>query len=144
MPSNNGSNGDDPDENPIKEPAMNRDPTNQDPAQAQPLYRVTSDFIDKRVGPPPSPRRSSRDVVAGAGPPTAATPCSPRTTSQQEQLYYGNVFVQAGHGGQIVLNDPALVEWSVDAIALVRRQLFRAANGNIPLPFAEHLSLIHI
>jgi len=46
------------------------------------------------------------------------------------------VFVGKKHGGKIYVDDPSfLSEWSVEAIALVRRHLFRAGNGKIPIPF---------
>jgi hypothetical protein len=55
-------------------------------------------------------------------------------------LYYGHasVFVRKTHGGTILLDDPALVAWSVDAIRVVRTQLYRAGTGLIPLPCAEN------
>jgi len=37
-----------------------------------------------------------------------------------------------------MIDDPALAEWSVDAMSLVRRHLFRAANGLIVLPYSEN------
>jgi len=54
--------------------------------------------------------------------------------------YYGNadVVVDAKHGGKIKTNETALAEWSVDAIKLVRGQLFRAGHGDFPLPYADN------
>jgi hypothetical protein len=47
-----------------------------------------------------------------------------------------NVLVRKKHGGGIFVDDPAfLADWSVDGILLVRNQLFRAANGLVPLPY---------
>lgn len=37
-----------------------------------------------------------------------------------------------------MIDDPALAEWSIDAMSLVRRQLFRAANGQVLLPYSEN------
>jgi len=46
------------------------------------------------------------------------------------------VLVGKRHGEGIFVDDPNfLAEWSIDAIALVRRHLFRAGNGKIPIPF---------
>ena len=55
-------------------------------------------------------------------------------------LYYGHasVFVRKTDGGTILLDDPALVAWSVDAIRVVRHQLYRAGTGLIPLPCTEN------
>jgi len=50
--------------------------------------------------------------------------------SSQAQVYAGKK-----HGEGIFVDDPAfLAEWSVEAIALVRRLLFRAGNGRVPIP----------
>jgi hypothetical protein len=50
--------------------------------------------------------------------------------------YYGHasVLVRKTDGGTILLDDPALVAWSVDAIRVVRGQLYRAGTGLVPLP----------
>lgn len=46
------------------------------------------------------------------------------------------VLVGKRHGEGIFVDDPNfLAEWSIEAIALVRRHLFRAGNGKIPIPF---------
>ena len=46
------------------------------------------------------------------------------------------VLVGKRHGEGIFVDDPGfLAEWSVEAIALVRRHLFRAGNGKILIPF---------
>jgi hypothetical protein len=51
-------------------------------------------------------------------------------------LYYGHasVFVRNTDGGTIQTDNPALVAWSVDAMRLIRDQLYRAGNGRIELP----------
>ena len=50
-----------------------------------------------------------------------------------------DVIVRNLDGGGTFVDDPSfLAKWSVDAIALVRRQLFRASNGTVPLPFASN------
>ena len=50
--------------------------------------------------------------------------------SSQAQVYAGKK-----HGEGIFVDDPGfLAEWSVEAIALVRRLLFRAGNGKVPIP----------
>jgi hypothetical protein len=58
-----------------------------------------------------------------------------RTTSQ------AHVFVGKKHGGGIYVDDPAfLAEWSVDAIKLIRKQLRRAGNGRVLVPFENNWS----
>jgi len=56
------------------------------------------------------------------------------------QLYYGhsNVNVRKTIGGSVVVDDAALAAWSVDAIWVVRDQLYRASIGLVELPFAEN------
>ena len=60
--------------------------------------------------------------------------------SDTKAWYYGHsqVFVKNQDGGKIESDDPALAAWSVDAMRLVRKQLYRASNGMVPLPFVEH------
>jgi hypothetical protein len=58
--------------------------------------------------------------------------------SRHNSLYYANVFVKNMHDGRIVTDDPALAEWSVDAMVIIRRQLYRAANGMAILPYSEN------
>jgi len=50
-----------------------------------------------------------------------------------------NIFVRRRHGGGLFVDDPAfLAEWSVEAIALVRRLLTRAANGMVTIPYESN------
>jgi hypothetical protein len=50
-----------------------------------------------------------------------------------------NFQVEKTDGGGIFVDDPQfLAEWSVQAIALVRKHLVRSANGSISLPFEEN------
>lgn len=55
-------------------------------------------------------------------------------------LYYGHssVFVKNIRGGRIFTNDPAIASWSVDAIRVIRDQLYRAGSGELILPLYEH------
>ena len=58
-----------------------------------------------------------------------------RTTSQ------AHVFVGKKHGDGIYVDDPAfLAEWSVDAMKLIRKQLRRAGNGRVAIPFDNNWS----
>ena len=57
---------------------------------------------------------------------------------KQGSLYYTNLTVRKRKGGRIHTDNPALAEWSVDAMALIRSQLSRAASGKIALPCAEN------
>jgi hypothetical protein len=46
-----------------------------------------------------------------------------------------HVYVGKKHGDGIFVDDPAfLAEWSVDAMKLIRRHLWRAGNGGVPIP----------
>jgi len=50
-----------------------------------------------------------------------------------------NVFVHNARGGRVLNDDAALAAWSVDAIRVVRDQLYRARNvSNQPLPFVQN------
>jgi hypothetical protein len=65
-------------------------------------------------------------------PPVKASP--PRRESSA-----ANVHVQRSKGGGIFIDDPAfLTEWSVEAIALVRRLLKAASGDRIPLPHEDN------
>ncbi len=54
--------------------------------------------------------------------------------------YYAksHLFVSNVRGGKIITNDPALASWSIDAIRVVRDQLYSAGNTSKPLPFYEN------
>ena len=67
-------------------------------------------------------------------------PGSQASRQQLNQLYYTNLFVKKKDGGDIVRDDNALADWSVDAIALIRSQLYRAANGQLILPYSQNWS----
>jgi hypothetical protein len=57
---------------------------------------------------------------------------------RQGSLYYTNLHVRKKDGGQIYKDETALAEWSIDAMALIRSQLYRASNGRIQLPCTEN------
>ena len=60
-------------------------------------------------------------------------------SAQGKHIDAADVFVMKRDGGGTFVDDPAfLARWSVDAIALVRQQLFRAANGSFPLPYSTN------
>lgn len=60
-------------------------------------------------------------------------------------LYYTNLHVRKRNGGGHIQKDgPALAEWSIDALALVRSQLIRAANGKLSLPCSENWPFEHV
>lgn len=73
-------------------------------------------------------RRESLEVVTEEG------------VDNNAHQYYGNadVVVDAKAGGKIKTDEAALTEWSIDAIRLVRGQLFRAGHGDIPLPYIDN------
>lgn len=90
--------------------------------------------------PPPSPmcRRFSSDIpVEYEPPPPHETSGSLEHTSAARLM--ANVLVQNQDGGGIFVEDPSnLAEWSVQAIELVRRNLYRAANGKMNMPYLEN------
>ena len=61
----------------------------------------------------------------------------------QGSLYYANLHVRKRNGGYIQKDDQALAEWSIDALALIRSQLIRAANGKVSMPFSENWPFEH-
>lgn len=61
-----------------------------------------------------------------------------RKAWNREKGYYASVFVRNEDNGQIHMNDAALAEWSVDAMALIRNLLERASNGEVTLPYEHH------
>ena len=62
---------------------------------------------------------------------------------KQTSLYYANLNVRKRGGGHIQKDEQALAEWSIDALALIRSQLIRAANGKLQLPFSENWPFEH-
>jgi hypothetical protein len=87
-----------------------------DIGDVRPLHRtMSSDIVDVNF-----PRSSSRIGLSDT--PYAKPSCAAKND-----------------GGGIFIDDPAfLTQWSVDALALVRSQLFRAANGMITLPYQSN------
>ena len=61
-----------------------------------------------------------------------------RKAWNREKGYYASVFVRNEDNGRIHMDDAALAEWSVDAMALIRNLLERASNGEVTLPFEHH------
>jgi hypothetical protein len=58
---------------------------------------------------------------------------------EKQTSSHAHVFVGKKHGGGIYVDDPAfLAEWSVDAMKLIRKQLNRAGNGRVSIPFFEN------
>jgi len=75
--------------------------------------------------------------------PTSAPPSTPRMVRRRlpnrQDSSAANVMVKKNPGGGIFVDDPSfLTEWSVEAIALVRRQLTRAARGAFAIPYEEN------
>jgi hypothetical protein len=102
------------------------------PLRKNRMPRVSSELSDMHLPPPALeghelPRRAPISKVSHLP-----------QQRRENSLYYANVNVAQNPGGQIVVDNPALAEWSVDAISIIRRQLHRAANGKINLPFAEN------
>jgi hypothetical protein len=63
---------------------------------------------------------------------------------KQGSLYYANLHVRKRNGGHIQKDDQAMAEWSIDALALIRSQLIRAANGKLSLPCSENWPFEHV
>jgi len=67
---------------------------------------------------------------------------SPKSTKngKRDTDYYteSHLFVKNVRGGQIVTNDSALAAWSIDAIRVVRDQLYGAGSGLTPLPYFQN------
>jgi hypothetical protein len=62
------------------------------------------------------------------------------TRKGNKKDYYAesHLFVKNVRGGRIVRNDAALAAWSIDAIRVVRDQLYSAGSGRTPLPKFEN------
>jgi ATP synthase regulation protein NCA2 len=113
------------------------------------MSETTNDIISPRMPTtlPYSFQRTSSEILEHIPPPARTQlpkkgPVSNVSELPQQvkhhSLYYTNVLVKNNDGGHIMIDDPALAEWSVDAMSLVRRQLLRAANGLVVLPYAEN------
>ena len=61
-----------------------------------------------------------------------------RKGNKRDYYSQSHLFVKNVRGGQIVRNDAALAAWSIDAIRVVRDQLYMAGSGHKPLPKYEH------
>eukprot|EP00934_Nitzschia_sp_Nitz4_P008138 Nitzschia sp. Nitz4//scaffold30_size153850//112537//115408//NITZ4_002790-RA/size153850-processed-gene-0.50-mRNA-1//-1//CDS//3329547300//8128//frame0 len=102
--------------------AMGRPPPPQPPVR-----QLSGEVMEHIQQPPELPRKAPSSNVSQLA-----------QRSKHNELYYTSVLVKHNNDGNIVIDDPALAAWSVDAMALIRRQLFRAANGMIPLPYASN------
>lgn len=64
---------------------------------------------------------------------------NPMTSQYDTSTYmHTNIVVGNTRGGRIITSPPALVAWSVDAIRVVRDQLYRAGNFTLEVPYAEN------
>uniref|UniRef100_A0A7S3QA01 Uncharacterized protein n=2 Tax=Chaetoceros debilis TaxID=122233 RepID=A0A7S3QA01_9STRA len=63
-----------------------------------------------------------------------------RGRNEDRTDYYArsHLFVSNVRGGEIVTNDPAMAAWSIDAIRIVRNQLYSAGNTLEPLPYFKN------
>lgn len=100
--------------------------------QEEPPQKVMED--------PRSSRRFSTLAMDELALPDAPFPTDRLPQDPNAQLYYGhsNVNVRKTIGGSIVVDDHKLAAWSVDAIWVVRDQLYRASIGLVQLPYAEN------
>mmetsp|Transcript_20932 Transcript_20932/g.45461 ORF Transcript_20932/g.45461 Transcript_20932/m.45461 type:complete len:1050 (-) Transcript_20932:302-3451(-) len=117
-------------------------PTVQRSAQSSPLLRDMSDrrlFISQIMSPNEVP---AAETLPEGDPvlPESESKVGARHSKDAEKGTDGAaVFVRKRCGGGTFVDDPAyLGGWSVDAISLVRQQLFRAANGTVELPYASN------
>ena len=60
--------------------------------------------------------------------------------SRRRSTYYGQaeVMVKNTRGGRIERDDPALAAWTVDALRVIRDQLYKAGNTSLQLPYYEN------
>ena len=65
-------------------------------------------------------------------------PQQPDQIGGSNQHAMGESFVVNELGGEIVTDDPGLAAWAVDAMRLVREELYRAGAGRVLLPFSEN------
>lgn len=126
------------------------------PPERPPLHRtMSSDIGDVRIAGTPTPRLTSKGKIDTAdefsfGSPLLSAHISGDSAPparglplRRKSFYRANVLVKRGHGGGIFTDDPSfLAEWSVEAIALVRRQLLRASNGTVALPCEDNWKAI--
>jgi hypothetical protein len=78
-------------------------------------------------------KRSFFDSIRGRGDSKGR-----RKNNKHDYYAETHLFVKNVRGGEIVSNDPALAAWSIDAIRVVREQLYSAGNGINPLPYYEN------
>ena len=78
-------------------------------------------------------KRSFFDSIRGRGDSKGS-----RKSNKNDYYAESHLFVKNVRGGEIVSNDPALAAWAIDAIRVVRDQLYSAGNGVNPLPFYEN------
>lgn len=101
------------------------------PSVVRPENLMSSPALDasSRGGPVRgSLRRSSSHVGRG-------------TSADLRKHHTAHILVRKGDGEGLYTDDPSfLAEWSVEAIALVRRHLYRAANGLVELPCKKNWS----
>ncbi len=69
---------------------------------------------------------------------TQRSPKGKRKRNKKDYYAESHLFVKNVRGGRIVRNDPALAAWSIDAIRVVRDQLYSAGSGRNPLPKFEN------
>ena len=101
-----------------------------------PFRRVTSDMMDENIPPPRKPQLPSV-------PPVSRVSNLPDQQVSSNSMYYTSLSVKNYHDGNIVVDDPSLVAWSIDAFSLIRRQLNRASQGRVLLPCTENWSGIN-
>ncbi|KAG7367549.1 ATP synthase regulation protein NCA2 [Nitzschia inconspicua] len=104
--------------------------TNSQLSEPYTLKRRTSDQLLHH----PTPVKHELPIPA----PISKTASLPQRSQHHNQLYYTNLFVKKNDGGHILVDGTALADWSIDAMLLVRKQLFRAANGQMTLPFSDN------
>lgn len=80
-------------------------------------------------------KRSFFDSIRGRG---QGDSKGSRKSNKNDYYAESHLFVKNVRGGEIVSNDPALAAWAIDAIRVVRDQLYSAGNGVNPLPFYEN------
>ena len=89
----------------------------------------------RRLGYQSKRRRMQKNRTAGRG----STKHHHNSSDGASDYYIDSLlYVRNQKGGPIMKNDSALAAWSIDAIRIVRYQLYNAGSGKTPLPNYEN------
>jgi hypothetical protein len=110
------------------------------PAKPQRAQRRMSSDIVPPISTPPTPRPMNPSLLRGSSR-IGAGKCFPHG-QQYKSSPSTALYVRNTDSGEIFVDDPSVInEWAVASIALVRAQLYRAANGTYNIPFESNWHL---